>query len=399
MNNEGISEKQALIITCFYNYSFNTRLVYVIDVLESLGYKCTIVTSDFDHRNKKQYVLDKINIEQVHVTEYHKNISIKRLLSHNEFARKAVRLAQSKNPDLIYVGSPPNSCISVFKKYKNDNPSTKLILSITDMWPETMPIPPKYKLLLSPALSIWSNMRNKNIRQYNGVIFECDLFRNYLRKYIHGIYSKTVYLSKKDTISIASKHINREYNPNCEIKLAYVGSVNNIIDLGLIAYIVEQLSKFRRVSLSIIGNGEKMRELKNKITDLGVEVTDYGIVYDDDEKYKILSLHHYGLNIMKDTVFVGATMKSLEYLYFGLPMLNSISGDTHKIVEDNNCGFNINMNTPDYIFKRIAGLNSEEYYAMVKSSQDVFGRFFSEDSVHASLYSFFAHIENGEIRN
>lgn len=44
--------------------------------------------------------------------------------------------------------------------------------------------------------------------------------------------------------------------------------------------------------------------------------------------------------MMKPEVTVGLTMKSVEYLYWGLPLLNTIGGDTWRFIEESQAGFN-----------------------------------------------------------
>ena len=44
---------------------------------------------------------------------------------------------------------------------------------------------------------------------------------------------------------------------------------------------------------------------------------------------------------MKNEVCVGLTMKSIDYLSFGLPIINNIPFDTWNIVNKYNCGINI----------------------------------------------------------
>ena len=65
----------------------------------------------------------------------------------------------------------------------------------------------------------------------------------------------------------------------------------------------------------------------------------YGAIYDDQEKQKILSQCHFGLNIMKPSVCVGLTMKSLDYFRHGLPIINSIPEDSEMLVRTKNIGF------------------------------------------------------------
>ncbi len=47
--------------------------------------------------------------------------------------------------------------------------------------------------------------------------------------------------------------------------------------------------------------------------------------------------------MMKDEVSVGLTIKSIDYLSYGLPLINNIKGDTTKLVQDEKIGQNINI--------------------------------------------------------
>lgn len=69
---------------------------------------------------------------------------------------------------------------------------------------------------------------------------------------------------------------------------------------------------------------------------------DYDAIYDDDRKREILHDRHFGLNIYKEDVKIGLTMKSVDYIQFGLPLLNSISGDTKALIRRYD-GFGINV--------------------------------------------------------
>ena len=71
----------------------------------------------------------------------------------------------------------------------------------------------------------------------------------------------------------------------------------------------------------------------------------HGKIYDAKEKQKIFDQCHYGLNIMKASVFVGLTMKSMDYFEAGLPVINNIHGDTWDIIEREKIGVNLKENT------------------------------------------------------
>ena len=75
--------------------------------------------------------------------------------------------------------------------------------------------------------------------------------------------------------------------------------------------------------------------------DSGAKVIDHGKIYNQEEKKGIFDSCHYGLNIMKPSVCVGLTMKSIDYFEFGLPIINNIKGDTWEAIEKYDCGVNL----------------------------------------------------------
>ena len=114
------------------------------------------------------------------------------------------------------------------------------------------------------------------------------------------------------------------------------------------------LFQCKKVGLHIIGGGEKKELLISGLKNHAVNVIDHGYIFDQDEKQHILDQCNYGLNIMKDTVMVGLTMKSMDYMCGGLPLINTIKGDTAKICDEYQVGYNINKNNLNDIVSKIS---------------------------------------------
>ena len=230
--------------------------------------------------------------------------------------------------------SPPNCFVRDAAGVKKRYPALLLAIDIIDLWPETMPVGGIKKL---PVINIWKEMRNMGLRCADMIITECNLYKTILEKEIEGNKTETLYLA----------HEKKEYRPNLnlpegKIGLCYLGSINNIIDIDCIVDIVKQCKKRLPVIFHIIGNGEKKKKLIENVQKAGAEVVYHGKVYDYAEKQKIFDACHYGLNIMKRTVCVGLTMKSIDYFEFGLPIINNIKGDTWDAVEKYEIGVNYN---------------------------------------------------------
>lgn len=79
---------------------------------------------------------------------------------------------------------------------------------------------------------------------------------------------------------------------------------------------------------------------------------------------------------MKSQVCVGLTMKSVEYLAFGVPILNTIQGDTWRLVEDEKVGYNCHSIMDDGQIDDIIHL-SEDAARMRTHIRDVYEKRFS----------------------
>lgn len=366
--------KKAIIVTPFDSYSYNVRIRYLEKYLLMLGYSSIVLSADFDHRSKTRYNIKRDNLELLHVPEYKKNISFSRIYSHYVFSKMVVDRIKQSNVDLVYVSGPPNILFKKVGKLKNRE--FKLLFEIGDMWPETIPISHEKKVLLKPLLAIWSSLRNKYIGKSDANIYECELFKNILQKYDNNKLSKTIYLSKENIVNpVIKKHNNNV------LYFSYVGSINNIIDIDLIISFLKEINKYRRAELVIIGDGEKKNQLFNLCLRNKIKFEDYGIVYDDDKKKNILSKCSFGLNIMKESVCVGMTMKSLEYFYWGLVLINNIPADTLKLIDENECGYNITIENCNSIAKTISSLNDDDIIKMQNNSRSVYLKYFDEEVI------------------
>ena len=330
---EGISQKKlsnkVCIINCFDTYEHRVDLLY--DYFKKQRLDVSVYTSDFRHFEKCQRTDNKEDYTLFHAIPYSKNMSVDRLRSHVMLAKDIFNAVETQDFDLLWVLVPPNSFVKEAARYKKNHKDVKLIFDLIDLWPETMPIS-KFKSL--PPFTYWKNLRNNNLDAADEIVTECNLYHEKLlpcvQKKLH-----TIYLARE--IKEYEPHLNL---PEDKIALCYLGSINNIIDIPGIADLIRDIKKYKPVELHIIGDGEKRDELICASEEAGAEVIYHGKIYDTEKKQKIFDSCHYGLNFMKDSVFVGLTMKSMDYFEAGIPIINNIHGDTWDIVKNHHLGIN-----------------------------------------------------------
>lgn len=356
---------KAIIVCSSYSYLERTELLR--EAYEGKGYDTTVIMTDFIHAGKKYVEEKKEGYIFVKTKPYYKNISPKRLYSHYKFAKDAFSKVDEFEPDLLHVLIPANSLAKEAEKYKKEHPNVKLYLDFIDLWPETMPI---HRFKNTLPFQVWKNLRDKNLERADAIYCECDLYKDVLGVTDNKRY-KTLYWAKRNDGEETHPNLSEEH-----IDLCYLGSINNIIDMNLIVEMCKEIAQYKSVTIHIIGEGEKKEEFLQMLRENQVDTCDYGAVYDEKKKQKIFDRCHFGLNIMKSTVCVGLTMKSLDYFRAQLPIINSIKGDTTLFVEEYKIGFN---DYKDYV-KVINQLKLEDYLNMRKNVKKLYEEKFTKSA-------------------
>ena len=319
--------KKAAVITCFE--SNEERTSFVVEVLKKKGYDTTGVTTDFSHISKRKRTKIKDDYIQIETKPYRKNLSVARLLSHKQFSKKAFRYIESYRPDLLWICVPANSLIYEAEKYKKKHPNVKIVIDVIDMWPESLPIGDLRKAF---PFALWKNIRKNSIDCADALVTECDYYKDILK----NEYSKPI-----KTICWARDQKGIDYPldlPKDKLSLLYLGSINNIIDIDEMGRLIA--SSELPVELHVIGDGEKKDRLLDQLKDKCI-LHYHGTIYDPIEKMNIFSKCHAGFNIYKEGLYIGLTVKSIDYFAYGLPIINSIQGDTHLLIEKYDVGFNV----------------------------------------------------------
>lgn len=337
--------KKALIISCFNWYK--TRLRPVRELLLVRKYDVTVLIADFEHITLSPVEIRYPECTYVSVPQYKMNISLQRIRSHLNFGKKVNYWIEQNRPDLIYCQVPPNNVAKYCYKYKRLHRDTKLILDIIDLWPESIPVGRKLKSML--PMKVWKRWRDDAIVSADYVFTECNLYQEKLKDYLNPKKTSTLYLFKEQSdeernlISaiIREKEQNVSDNHNV-IKFAYLGSMNSIIDIDGICSVITQFQKDGYFcELHAIGDGESRKKFEEDIQAVGCKTYFYGLVFDEIKKIKLLAPCDYAFNMMKSEVNVGLTTKSIDYLSYGLPLINNIKGDTWKMVEKEKVGINV----------------------------------------------------------
>ena len=367
---ENKKPKTAYFISSTNHYNVRTGK-FVNDYVKK-GYDVIYVTSDFDHMTKKRYCFNEYkNSKQLHVISYKKNLSISRILSHLMFSYKTFYMLLACKPELVYVEVPNNSLVKSSAKYKKIN-NAEIIVDVFDMWPESMPVKTK-NMIVNWGFDIWRNFRNKNLKFADQIWIECDYYRELLSAQKINLPMETKYLTLKNAETSIETKVSED-----EIDLCYLGSINNIIDISLIEKIVSELAKNKRTRIHIIGDGERKDEFLDILKKNSIEIIDHGKVYEIDKLQEIFDQCWFGINVLREDLAIGITMKSISYFRGGLPIINTVQGDTSRFVEECNIGINVDRHDVKSCVLRILNITKDDLACMKNNTRNLFEQKFAE---------------------
>lgn len=371
--------KKVLIVSCFIDKIENARPYLAYKYFRN-NYDTKVIYSEFSHTFKKYIKYEDENFIPVKTLSYKRNISFSRILSHIIFALKIKGIIKKEKPDLIYVTIPPNAAAYSVIKIAGKSKKTKVIIDIVDIWPETLPIPIVFKRYFNFFIGwFWKYLRNYALKRADYIVCQSNYFKQKLN--LEGNNIQVVHLAKiikyyeKPIADVASGKM---------IKIGYLGSMNTITDFDTLLKISKKLGS-EHMEIILIGDGERKDWLLSVLKENNIKYTYFGKIFEEGKKKEILSKCDFGFNGYKSNTEVALSYKSIDYLSYGLPLINSAKNDTWDCVEKYNIGFNYNENTVEQLIKNLKTLNNGELLKMKKNAYQCFLENFTWDKYEAKM--------------
>lgn len=376
------------IVVVTHSSTYESRAEAVGEFFEGKGFDVTWIFPDFDHLRKKTLKGDEEHHVYLHMMPYVSNLSVRRLLSIRNFSLDVGKYLENLytagiGPDLLYVMIPANSLAAVVGRL-HAKYGVRVIFDLIDLWPESLPLRRVESL---PPVNYWRSLRDENLDAAEIIFTECSLYQREL--HLDPGKSRTLYWFKEKAAA-AEAGMSISGRDMGEPGIAYMGAVNHIIDIQLIIRILLAVREKRPVYLHVIGEGDGKSDFLKALCTAGIPFTDYGAVYDEHKKATILSHCRFGLNVMKENVHVGLTMKSIDYLSFGLPLINSIGGDTWEFVEKRGIGVNIDRSDVSSGAEEICRLMDRERQMLAADAQAVYREYFTRDAFNRTLGEYYS---------
>jgi hypothetical protein len=367
------NKEKVVIISNFHEDNEISRTNMTYKYFISKEFDTTVLYSNFSHSLKKFRNLNNKDFVLLKTISYGSSLSLRRILSYIIFSYRVFVFLQKNKYDIIYVNLPPNIlalAVFLFPRKKNIT-----IVDIIDLWPESFPhagsVAKKAIVLLFGGFL--KKIRKFAIDRSDYCIAESNLFYRKLNLKSKK-KSRVIHLKKFQTKKITLD------NPSNDFSIAYLGNIGNIYDFDSLFTIIKELEKIRLVHLHVIGLGPVSDWFFEKLDVMNINYTYHGASFNENLKRDILSNCWFGFNGYKKNTEVALSYKSIDYLSYGVPLINSAKEDTEDLVNMENIGFNFDSNNISELISMLSIISYSEIIKMKIDTYKVFQNKFSGQS-------------------
>ena len=383
-----------------------TRFRYLCEFLVKKGYEVDLITTTFQHCEKKQRDLESVDqksypfgIKFIYEPGYRKNIDLRRVRSHKIAAENLRKLLEKEGDyDLIYAEIPPNDVALAAAEYAHRN-KIPFVADVNDLWPEAMrmvfDIPIVSDLLFYPL----KRDAEKVYSLTSGVIGTSDEYRD--RPFLNqkrDVLKETVYVGNEISVfdREAEQHADEVQKEEGTFWVTYAGTIGTSYDIRTMVLAAEELMKQgkTKIRFQILGDGPTREMLENLAKERkiqNVKFTGY-VPYEQMAAYLVKS------DVLINS-FVRKAPQSIvtkigDYLAAGKPMINTcMSPEFRKKVEQDGFGINIEpedvrelVNAVEWMYENEAERNDMGNRAR-KIAEEQFDRPVSYGKIEAMISS------------
>lgn len=300
--------------------------------LECEGFRVIFFTTDFEHQRKKwvQEFPDGYFMLKSYIP-YKKNISFRRLLNHFFLGLSLFKAlqGQSQKPDVIIVSYPTillAFASILFGKIRR----VKVIVDVRDKWPDVFLIHPIFILFIWPLFMI------------KKIIFSKADHLIAISPHYYKWASPYRIIQMCNVLPLAQpnvKKVKRYLSASEPIHLIFSGTLGSTYDLNMIISIHDILiEKKINFVIDVCGDGPKKKWLEDQII-FKKNIKLHGWLNKSDLQVK-LDNAQFGLMFYNENAPQGWPNKLVEYMANGLPIINTLSGESWDLIEQEDLGIN-----------------------------------------------------------
>lgn len=339
---------------------------------EDQSLEVNLLTTDFEHQSKTSVeCADSKVIQLKSLIKYKSNIGIPRLLNHTVIALNFIRfLYKSKTKYSCILCSYPTILLSLITVLYGKINNIKTVIDVRDKWPDIFIKYWVFKPVIFPLFI------------FKLIIFTlADKIIAVSPDYLSWSKAKNgvvIPLSKPERVA-QSRILQKN-----KINLIFVGSLGSTYDLELIVELTKILSnsnlKFETI---ICGTGPQQKIIEDASQYLS-QLKFKGWLKETQLSNE-LNEASFGLMFYKPGAPQGWPNKLAEYLSFGIPILNSLDGESFEYIKNKNVGINFKHSEIQSLAERIINMSETEYNNLSSNCLKAFKEDFEDNKCQKKL--------------
>ena len=346
------------------------RFRYIASELHNRGALVVQYISAFDHTSKTFRRLGPIPWPCVKIFElgYKRNLSAERLISHIVFSLAlpfylVINLLRFGKPDCLFVALPHNgaACVAaVFAKALR----VRLIVDVHDTWPESILGVKKLSMWARPFYAFWKRCADFAFLCADDVFAESARYAeraNIIRYRFGRSRAQAIYLGGDPAYYQQIQQVKTlpDELRQATFVVAYVGTLGENNDLDCILDAFDSFAKeHREAGLLFLGGGERESILRSGIETLGIRAWVSGRI-PHSLLLAYLKCAKVGLNCFKAGGNVAYSYKLNDYLLSGVPVVNSLIGESADLIEAQGLGVNYEAGNPESLLAALRACHSQ----------------------------------------
>ena len=339
-----------------------TRFGYLAEFLTKAGYQVDLITTTFQHWEKAQRDLAKIQkdidageypfgLRFIYEPGYKKNVDFARVKSHKIAAKNLKKMLENKpedgkDYDLLYAEIPPNDVARVIAEYGVAN-NIPFVADVNDLWPEAMRMVLDVPIISSVLFYPLQRDAEKVYSMVSGVVGTSDEYRDRpFKNQKRDVPRITVYVGNeiKEFDQGAKDNWDQAIKQEEEFWVSYAGTIGTSYDIRTMVLAGEELKKrgYPNIKIKILGGGPMKEELEELAKSRKIENVEF-VGY---APYGKMAAYLKKSDILVNS-FVKKAPQSIvtkigDYLAAGKVMINTCMSPEFRAKVDND-GFGINI--------------------------------------------------------
>ena len=339
-----------------------TRFGYLAEFLTKAGFQVDLITTSFQHWEKAQRDLQKIQedikageypfgLRFIYEPGYKKNVDLARIRSHRIAAKNLQKMLEAKpedgkDYDLLYAEIPPNDVARVAAEYGAAH-NIPFVADVNDLWPEAMRMVLDVPVVSDIFFHPLQRDAEKVYSLVSGVVGTSDEYRDRpFKNQKRNVPKITVYVGNEIEAFDKGAEENKELVPKREGEfwVSYAGTIGTSYDIRTMVLAGEELVRrgHPEIKIKILGGGpmkEELEELANTRQIYNVEFVGYA-------PYGKMAAYLKQSDVLVNS-FVKKAPQSIvtkigDYLAAGKAMINTcMSPEFREKVEADGFGVNI----------------------------------------------------------